>query len=101
MLSYEKKGGVLTVQLSGELDQRRADQLRRELDELLLDPRVKRLVFDMRDLCFMDSAGIGLMIGRYKRMRSRGGTVAVTRAGARVDKIFELAGLYQIIERLA
>lgn len=101
MLCYDKRNGTLTVRLSGELDQRRAGQVRRELDELILDPNVRRLVFDLHELSFMDSAGIGLMIGRYKQMRRRGGTVAVSRADAQVDKIFQMAGLYQIIERLA
>ena len=101
MLCYEKNRGVLTVRLSGDLDHRRAGELRRELDELILDPKIRRLIFDMNDLCFMDSAGIGLLIGRYKLMRRRGGTVAVARPDARVDKIFQMAGLYQIIERLA
>ena len=101
MLCYQKNRGTLTVRLAGELDHSRADQVRRELDELILDPRVKRLEFDLSDLSFMDSAGIGLMIGRYKRMRRRGGTVAVCRADARVDRIFEMAGLYQIIEKKA
>ena len=101
MLCYEKKRDTLTVRLSGELDHNCASRVRRELDELILDPRVKRLVFDMRDLSFMDSAGIGLLIGRYKRMRSRGGSVAVTRTDTSVDRLFQMAGLYQIIERLA
>ena len=101
MLCYEKKQGTLTVCLTGELDHSSADRVRRELDELILDPKIKRLVFDMKDLCFMDSSGIGLMIGRYKQMNRRGGSVAVMSADARVDKIFEMAGLYQIIERMA
>ena len=101
MLCYEKNRDTLTVRLTGELDQRCAGQVRRELDELILDPRIKRLVFDMNELSFMDSSGIGLMIGRYKLMRRKGGTVAITRADKRVDKIFQMAGLYQIIERMA
>ena len=101
MLFYEKNRGTLTVRLSGELDQRCAGEVRRQLDELLLDPRVKRLVLDLSELTFMDSSGIGLVIGRYKRLRQRGGTVAVVRADAQVNRIFEMAGLYQIIERMA
>ena len=73
MLCYEKNRGTLTVRLSGELDQRCAGQLRKELDELTIDPHIKHLVFDLNDLSFMDSSGIGLMIGRYKQMRRRGG----------------------------
>jgi len=101
MLLYEKKKNTLTVRLTGELDDRVAAGIRMELDELILDPCVRRLVFDLNGLEFMDSSGIGLIIGRYKLMAGRGGSVAVTGPGARVDRIFRMAGLYQIVERLA
>ena len=71
------------------------------MDELILDPRIRRLVFDLSELEFMDSSGIGLIIGRYKLMARRGGTVAVSCPGGRVDQIFEMSGLYQLVERLA
>lgn len=101
MLLYEKKRNTLTVRLTGELDHNVAASIRTELDELILDPRVRRLVFDLDKLEFMDSSGIGLIIGRYKLMARRGGTVAVSSPRQRVDRIFEMAGLYQLIERLA
>ena len=101
MLSYVRKKNTLTVHLTGELDHSVAAAIRAELDELILDPRVRRLVFDLDGLEFMDSSGIGLIIGRYKLMARRGGTVAVSGPGRRVDQIFEMAGLYQLVERLA
>ena len=101
MFSYELRRNTLTVYLTGELDHRMAETLRAELDELLEDTRIRRLVFDLRDLEFMDSSGIGLVIGRYKRMLRRGGSVAVTEPGARVDQIFQMSGIYQLVERLA
>ncbi len=101
MLSYVRKKNTLTVRLTGELDHSVAASIRAELDELILDPRVRRLVFDLDGLEFMDSSGIGLIIGRYKLMARRGGTVAVAAPGRRVDRIFEMAGLYQLVERLA
>ena len=75
--------------------------MRAELDELILDPGVRRLVFDLNGLEFMDSSGIGLIIGRYKLMARRGGSVAVRGPGRRVDQIFQMSGLYQLVERLA
>ena len=75
--------------------------MRAELDELILDPGVRRLVFDLNELEFMDSSGIGLIIGRYKLMARRGGSVAVRGPGRRVDRIFQMSGLYQLVERLA
>ena len=101
MLLYEKKKNTLTVRLTGELDHNVASSVRAELDELILDPRVRRLVFDLNELEFMDSSGIGLILGRYKVMARRGGTVAVSCPGRKIDRIFEMAGLYQLVERLA
>ena len=101
MLLYEKKKNTLTVRLTGELDHSVAAGIRAEVDELILDPRIRRLVFDLSELEFMDSSGIGLIIGLYKLMARRGGTVAVSCPGGRVDQIFEMSGLYQLVERLA
>lgn len=101
MLFYEKNRNVLTVRISGELDHSEATRIRSEVDELISSSNVKKLIFDLRDLEFMDSSGIGLIIGRYKLMAQRGGGVAVTGSGMHIDRIFEMAGLYQIIERLA
>lgn len=101
MLDYEKRNGTLRVRLSGELDHRRAGELRAELDGLIADPGVRRLVFDLSGLEFMDSSGIGMMIGRYKLMRRRGGSVAVMPGSRRMDRIMQLSGLYEIIEKLA
>lgn len=101
MLSFEKSRDRLTVRLDGELDHHNADHLRLELDKLIRDPKIHRLVFDLSGVSFMDSSGIGLIIGRYKILSRRGGSVAVAKAVPRVDRIFEMAGLYQIIEKLA
>ena len=101
MLEYEKGNGVLRVKVGGELDDRRAGEIRRELDALIADPSVRRLVFDLSGLEFMDSSGIGMIIGRYNLMKSRGGSVAVVPGDRRVDRIIELSGLYRIIEKLA
>ena len=49
----------------------------------------------------MDSSGIGLIIGRYKVMSRRGGSVAVSGTDARIDQLFRMAGIYQLVERLA
>ena len=101
MLSYEKHRDRLTVRLAGELDHERVGPIRAELDALIADPRVKHLVFDLTGVSFMDSSGIGLVIGRYKALARRGGRVSVAGATPRVDKIFSMAGLYSIIEKLA
>ena len=101
MLDYERHRQTLTVHLMDELDHRAAAQLRGELDELLRDGSIRRLVLDLQKLSFMDSSGIGFIIGRYKLMARRGGSVAVVNADRRMDRIFEMAGLYELVERMA
>ena len=101
MLTHDRRKGTMTVQLSGELDHNTAAQIREELDELIEDPQINRLVFDLSGLSFMDSSGIGMMIGRYKTMMKRGGSIAVRTGNSQVDRLMELSGLYQIIEKLA
>ena len=101
MLCYETKKNTLTIRLSGELDHSAAKDIRRELDDLIVQSDARKLVFDLKGLDFMDSSGIGLVIGRYKLMKRRGGSVAVSGADARIDQIFKMAGLYQLVERLA
>ena len=92
---------TITVQIEGELDHCSAERVRATLDALIADPHVKRLVIDLEKLTFMDSSGIGMMIGRYKRMRSRGGTMGVMPGNARIERMMELSGLYQIVDKLA
>ncbi len=99
MLEYEMRRHTLVVRLKRELDHHAAAELRPQLDELLRDRRIQRLVLDLEELKFMDSSGIGFIIGRYKLMARRGGSVAVIHADRRMDKIFEMAGLYQLVER--
>ena len=101
MFSYEIVRGTLTVHLSGELDHRMAARTREALDALIDESRIRRLVFDVSRLEFMDSSGIGLIIGRYKRLSRRGGSVAVADPDQRIDRLFQMSGVYQVVERLA
>ena len=101
MLLYEIKKNLLIIRLSGELDHRQASHICSEIDALISDALPKRLVFDLTGLSFMDSSGIGLILGRYKRMKRRGGSVAVTGVSRRMNQIFEMSGLYQVVEKMA
>lgn len=101
MLAYRLTGSDLIVSIDGELDQLSAQTLRAQLDELIEQYRPRRLVLDVANLEFMDSSGIGMLIGRYKRMKRAGGSMAIRGARGPVEKLFALSGLYQILERLA
>lgn len=73
MLRSYCKQDALVVALDGELDHFCAQSIRRQLDEMLADPSVRYLVLDFDKLTFMDSSGIGVILGRYRILRDRGG----------------------------
>lgn len=101
MLDYERRRQTLIVRLQDELDHRAAEKLRGEIDALLMDAGIRQLVLDLKKLKFMDSSGIGFIIGRYKLMAGRGGSVAVKNTDRRMDRIFQMAGLYELVEKMA
>ena len=88
---------TLTVGLSGEIDHHSAVWVRSEIDALILRERPERTVIDLFGIEFMDSSGIGLIMGRYTRMQSVGGELCVIRPNARVMKIFLMAGLDRLV----
>ena len=101
MLNCEKRRQMLLVRLGADLDHSACLYIRPRLDEMLRDSELRRLVFDFADVDFMDSSGVGFIIGRCKIMQKRGGSVAVINADARINRIFEMSGLYQLVERMA
>ena len=100
MIKHNERGDTMTVVLEGELDHHSAERMRTGLESLIASPHVKHLVLDLGKLSFMDSSGIGVVLGRYKTLARRGGSVAVRSPNAHVDRIFAMSGLYQIVDKL-
>lgn len=98
---YEKVGECLIFYLAEELDHHAASRFREISDDLIEKEQVKYLIFDFTGVDFMDSSGIGMLMGRYKKVMFLGGKAAVTGVGKVVDRIFLLSGLYKIIEKYA
>ena len=92
------RDGLLCVYLHGEIDHHSAVALREELDRLLVHRRPRRFVLDLSRIEFMDSAGLGLLMGRYRLVRELGGVMALTAPNARVRKILRLAGMERFFE---
>lgn len=97
-ISCSKKKDTLIARLDGELDHHHSDQVREELDNKLEDESIKNLVFDLENLRFMDSSGIGVFIGRYKKISKRGGKTCVANISPHLQKIIQLSGLLRIIK---
>ncbi len=86
----------LTVWLSGELDHHAARELREQIDSAIERSAAKRLRLDFSGVTFMDSSGIGLIMGRYRLMQSRGGSLTVIGASERLRRVMKLAGLEKL-----
>ena len=99
-MEFERRRDTVTVRIAGELDHCSAQPIRRELDGLISDPGVKKLVLDLKEMPFMDSSGIGVILGRYRFLCRRGGEVAVRNMNPHVKKVFCLSGMNQIIQIL-
>ena len=90
-------GGTLTAYFDCELDHCSAGKVRDDLDKKITDPSVKRIIFDLSKLNFMDSTGIGLLLGRYKLAKSRGIELFIADPDENVSKILKLSGIFSII----
>lgn len=87
-----------TFKLEGEIDHHYAEQVRREMDKLISSEHPTKFILDFSNVTFMDSSGIGLIIGRYKKVSKYGGKVYAANLNRRVGKIFRVAGLDKIIK---
>lgn len=96
-MEYLRRRDTITAMLTGDLDQCNAQIIRTELDALIADRHIKHLILDMHGLTFMDSSGIGVIIGRYRTLIQRNGTVSVANMNKHIQRIFSLSGLSQII----
>ena len=90
--------GILTVTLEGELDENSARETRTYLDDAIANGGFQKMLLDFEKVDFMDSTGIGVLLGRYKSLRAAGVELCVTKVNPQIDKVFRISGLYQIIK---
>ncbi len=96
-----RRGDSLYIYLTGELDEHSVAAARAEADGLIdSNAGLSRAVFNLAGVKFMDSTGIGFLIGRYKRLKRYGMGMFVEEPNAGADKILQLSGLYSIMPKL-
>ncbi len=93
MLSLERAGDKLVAIISGELDHHKCAIIRKKIDSVTQQERPKLLELDFSGVQFMDSSGIGLVMGRYKQMTMMGAKLAVINIPPHLSGIFRLSGL--------
>ena len=95
--TYKKEDKHLIFKINEDIDECCAQKIRRRLDNEIARYMPKEIVFDFNNVSFMDSAGIGLLIGRYKFANMLGGKVEITNISDPIRKIFEMSGILKII----
>ena len=94
----EEKDGGLCILLHGEIDHHTAVSIRSDIDTVIYEKRPDKVVLDMTEIDFMDSSGLGLIMGRYALMQKIGGELTLRSPNERIFKILRLAGLERIIK---
>lgn len=97
-MKTENINGALTVYLSGEIDHHTARPTREKTDETLMKEKPKELILDFSGVTFMDSSGVGLVMGRYKYAAALGCKTTVTGLRERDKKIMLMSGLSRLVE---
>lgn len=92
---------TLYILLSGELDEYTAPKVRADLDRLMeTEKGFVQIVLDFSELTFMDSLGVGVLIGRYKKMSQLNKPIFITNPSRVAEKIFKMSGLYDIMPKI-
>ena len=94
-------GRKLWLYLEGDLDECTAAQMRRAADEILDEhPLAREVIFNLSGVRFMDSTGIGFLIGRYKKIQRFGGKMYLEDPDLSADKVLSVSGVYSLIPKL-
>ena len=94
---FYEKDKLLVFKITDEIDDHNVQKIRGKVDYEIERYMPKRIVFDFDSVSFMDSAGIGLMIGRYKFATIIGAKLEMTNVQGSVKKIFEMSGILRLI----
>lgn len=96
-MHFEYIDDTLKVEICGDLDNHNVTMIRSEIDREIDKHPVKNIIFDLTELEFMDSSGVGLIVGRYKRIKAFGGSVIIVCSKPAVKRVIDVSGLNRII----
>ena len=97
MKAYSSEGNMV-VKLDGEIDHHSVSEIRDGLDRMIIENKPKTMILELADIDFMDSSGLGLVLGRYRRLNEIGARVLIKNPGARTEKILVMAGVDKLIK---
>jgi len=97
-MQYIKFKNTLIINLSGDIDHHIVNALKLETEQKSRVLGCKNIIYNFSDVEFMDSSGIGMLLGRYKAVKAMGGNIAACCVGPNLSKIFKISGITKIIE---
>lgn len=97
-MKYQVQENCLTIFLPHEVDHHSADEIRKKSDYLIEHNHVRYVIFDFAETDFMDSSGIGMIMGRYKRICMLGGEVCAVHTNERMKKVLTMSGVTKIVQ---
>ena len=96
-IKFFSKGTTLIASIAGELDHHWAEYVRQKMDGEILKTTTRDVILDFSNVTFMDSSGIGVILGRYKNIQKLNGKIAIINLSAQVKRVLEMSGLLKII----
>lgn len=97
MVDYQILRRSLILHVGSELDDHEAKKIKSLTDMIFRKGTVKNIILDFTDTKFMDSAGIGMMIGRYKETDIHGGKLCIVNPSKNIERLVRLSGLYHLV----
>lgn len=97
-LDIKEGKSSLIVQLAGELDHHSTEIIRNRIDRSYKESEKTNIVLDLNGITFIDSSGIGLIMGRFQKVKSKQGQLLVVSQNKYVDRIMNMSGLLKIVE---
>ena len=96
-LKFKVEGDCLVVEVLGEIDHHSASDFKERITREYERAAVRNIELNLSDVSFMDSSGVGMIIGRFKDAEQRGGSLSASGLSNELERLFELSGLHKII----
>lgn len=96
-VNIENSNRTVTAFLQGEIDHHSADEMRQIIDDAIKEYAPEKVVLDFADISFMDSSGIGLVMGRYRILSGTGADLVIRNASPQINKVMKLSGMERLV----
>lgn len=97
-MKYQVQENCLTIFLPEEVDHHNAEEMRKNVDAIIEKNHIRYLIFDFAETNFMDSSGIGVIMGRYRTIYMLGGEIWAVHTNARMKKILTMSGMTKLLQ---